>query len=153
MSLTSRLEADLKEAMRSRDELRRDTIRLLLSALRNQQIENRAPLESQQELSVVQREAKRRRENAEEYERVQRPDMAEKERAELRIMERYLPQPMDITEVRAHVLRAVDVTGASTQKEMGRVMAVVLPELKGRVDGAVVSQMVRDVLRERESAS
>jgi hypothetical protein len=139
--------------MRSRDELRRDTIRLLLSALRNQQIENRAPLESQQELSVVQREAKRRRENAQEYERVQRPDMAEKERAELRIMERYLPQPMDITEVRSHVLRAVDITGASTQKEMGRVMAVVLPELKGRADGAVVSQMVRDVLRERELAS
>ncbi len=153
MSLTSRLEADLKEAMRSRDELRRDTIRLLLSALRNQQIENRAPLESQQELSVVQREAKRRRENAEEYERVQRPDMADKERAELRIMERYLPQPMDIMEVRAHVLRAIDVTGASTQKEMGRVMAVVLPELKGRADGAVVSQMVRDVLRERETTT
>jgi hypothetical protein len=139
--------------MRSRDELRRDTIRLLLSALRNQQIENRAPLEDQQELSVVQREAKRRRENAEEYERVQRPDMADKERSELRIMERYLPQPMDVAEVRAHVLRAVDVTGASTQKEIGRVMAVVLPELKGRADGAVVSQLVRDELREREASA
>lgn len=153
MSLTSRLEADLKVAMRSRDELQRDTIRLVLSALRNQQIENRAPLESQQELSVVQREAKRRRENAVEYERVQRPDMAEKERAELRIMEMYLPQPLDIAQVRAHVLRAINSTGASTQKEMGRVMAVVLPELKGRADGTVVSQMVRDVLREREAST
>jgi uncharacterized protein YqeY len=79
--------------------------------------------------------------------------MAEKERAELRIMEMYLPQPLDITQVRAHVLRAINSTGASTQKEMGRVMAVVLPELKGRADGTVVSQMVRDVLREREAST
>ena len=153
MGLTSRLEADLKEAMRSRDESRRDTIRLLLSALRNQQIENRAPLEPQQELSVIQREAKRRRENFQEYERLQRPDMAEKERAELHIMEQYLPQQLDFEEVRLHVLRAIDATGAATQKDLGRVMATVLPELRCRADGKIVSQMVRDLLHERETTS
>ena len=146
MSLRDQLESDLKDALRSGDDVRKGTIRLLLAALKNQQIENRAPLDPQQELGVVSREAKRRRETAEEYERLRRPDMAHKEMAEYAVMEAYLPRQLAEQEVRDLVRQAVESTGASSPKDMGRVMAALQPRVKGRADGRFVSTLVRDTL-------
>lgn len=152
MSLQAQLEADLKDALRQGDDVRKGTIRLVLASLKNQQIENRAPLDLQQELSVLQREAKRRREAADEYERLGRGDLAQKELAEHSVIETYLPQQLGHDEVRALVQQAIQSTGASSQRDMGRVMSALMPQVKGRADGKVLSQMVRETLAARESA-
>lgn len=152
MSIRAQLESDLKEALRSREELRKSTIRLLLAALKNQQIENRAPLDVQQELGVLQREAKRRRETAEEYKRLGRPDMAQKESAEYEIVQTYLPQPLTTDELKRLVAESVESTAASSPRDMGRVMGALQPLVRGRADGKVVSGMVRETLAAKEAA-
>ncbi len=151
MSIKAQLESDLKDALRGGEDVRKGTIRLLMAALKNQQIENRAPLDSQQELGVLQREAKRRREAAEEYERLQRPDMAGKELAEYEIVQAYLPQQLSEDELRSLVDEAVTTSGASSPRDMGRVMGVLRARVSGRADGKVVSTMVREALAAREA--
>ena len=146
MSITERLNDDLKEALRSGDDNRKSVIRLLLAALKNQQIENRAPLDYQQELSVLQREAKRRKESIEEYERLGRPDVAEKERRELEIIQSYLPAEMSEEEIRQIVAQAILTTGAQSPKDLGKVMSVVMPQVRGRADGKVVSNLAKEML-------
>lgn len=146
MSITERLNNDLKEALRSGDDNRKSVIRLLLAALKNQQIENRAPLDYQQELSVLQREAKRRKESIEEYERLGRPDVAEKERRELEIIQSYLPAEMSEEEIRQIVAQAILTTGAQSPKDLGKVMSVVMPQVRGRADGKVVSNLAKEML-------
>jgi len=146
LSITERLNNDLKEALRSGDDNRKSVIRLLLAALKNQQIENRAPLDYQQELSVLQREAKRRKESIEEYERLGRPDVAEKERRELEIIQSYLPAEMSEEEIRQIVAQAILTTGAQSPKDLGKVMSVVMPQVRGRADGKVVSNLAKEML-------
>ncbi|ACZ41973.1 conserved hypothetical protein [Thermobaculum terrenum ATCC BAA-798] len=146
MSITERLNNDLKEALRSGDDNRKSVIRLLLAALKNQQIENRAPLDYQQELSVLQREAKRRKESIEEYERLGRPDVAEKERRELEIIQSYLPAEMSEEEIRQIVAQAILTTGAQSSKDLGKVMSVVMPQVRGRADGKIVSNLAKEML-------
>ncbi len=146
MSITERLNNDLKEALRSGDDNRKSVIRLLLAALKNQQIENRAPLDYQQELSVLQREAKRRKESIEEYERLGRSDVAEKERRELEIIQSYLPAEMSEEEIRQIVAQAISTTGAQSPKDLGKVMSIVMPQVRGRADGKVVSNLAKEML-------
>lgn len=148
-SLSQRLNEDLKDALRSGDEVRKRTIRMLSASLKNQQIENRAPLDRQQELSVVQKEAKIRRESASEYEKIDRPDLVEQALADLSVLEGYLPDQMSEDEISAIVERAVQSTGATSQRDVGRVMATVLPQVAGRAEGSVVSRLVRHALVER----
>lgn len=146
MSLRSRLDEDLRAALRSGDDVRKGTIRMLMAALQNQQIENRAPLDNQQELSVVQKEARFRREAADEYQKIDRAELVEKELAELAVLQEYLPTPLTEEEVKALVAEAIRSTGASSPRDMGRVMSVVLPKVQGRADGKYVSQLVRQAL-------
>ena len=146
MSLTQRLNEDLKQALRSGDEVRKSTVRMLMSALKNQQIENRVPLDDQQELSVVQREVKVRRESAEEYGRIGRQELVEQQLAELSVLQGYLPEQMPDEELRALVEEAVRDTGATSPREMGKVMSALLPRVRGRAEGKKVSDMVRQAL-------
>ena len=151
MSLVERLNDDLKQALRAGDDVRKRTIRMLLSALKNEQIENRAPLGNQQELSVVQREAKRRREAAGEYSRLGRDDLAQQELAELDVLQSYLPAQLSEAEVRAVVERTVDSLNARSMGDMGRVMSAAMAELRGQADGKIVSQLVRETLAARQA--
>ncbi len=146
MSLRSRLDEDLKQALRAGDEVRKGTIRMLLASMKNQQIQNRAPLDDQQELSVVDKEVKVRREAAEEYERLGRPEIVEKNLAELSVLQEYLPAQLSEAEVDSIIREAMDATGASSMSDMGRVMGIVTPQTKGRTDGKLVSRKVRDAL-------
>lgn len=146
MDLTQRLDEDLKQALRSGDELKKNTIRMLRASLKNQQIENRAPLDNQQELSVIQREVKRRREAAEEYIGYDRNDLAQKELSEAEILESYLPPQMDDGALRFLISQAIEQTGAESQRDMGKVMNAVRPEIQGRADGKRVAEMVREML-------
>ncbi len=146
--LDERLMADLKEAMRQGDELRRSVLRMLRSALRNEEIAKQRPLTEQEAWHVVSRQAKMRREAAEEYRRAGREDLAEREEAELEVLLEYLPRQMSEEEIVPLARDAAMEVGATGQKDMGKVMKVLLARLEGRADPATVSKVVRQVLQE-----
>lgn len=138
-----------KEAMRSGDSLRRDTLSMLRAAIKNSEIEARAsggesqPLDDAAVMKVIEREAKKRRDAIEEYEKAGRNDRAEAERNELAILQEFLPAPLTDKELETLVGDAVQETGAGGMKDMGRVMQALTPRIAGRADGKRTSEAVR----------
>jgi len=141
-----RIEKDLAEAIRAQDELRRDTLRLILAALRSAEKKLLRPLSTEEELQVLQRERKRRVEAAEAFRVGDRPERAEREEAELTVLEEYMPPPLSQDELEEIVDNAVAAVGATSMRDLGRVMADVMPQVSGRADGSAVSQLVREAL-------
>ncbi len=146
MSLLARLEDDLKEAMRSRDEAGRDALRLVLNALRAAEKELQRPLHDDEELQVLQRERKRRLEAAEAFRAGGREEQAEAEEAELDILEEFMPEPLTEEALEEIVDEVIAEVGATSVRDLGRVMADVMPQVAGRADGSSVSQLVREKL-------
>ncbi|MFN2467521.1 MAG: GatB/YqeY domain-containing protein [Gaiellaceae bacterium] len=146
MSLIKRLEDDLKRATLDRDATRRDTLRLILSSLRSAEKELRRPLSDAEELQVLQRERKRRLEAAEAFDAAGRDEQAAGEEAELEVLEEYMPSPLEEEELERIVDDAIAETGATSLRDLGRVMADVMPQIAGRADGSAVSQLVREKL-------
>jgi uncharacterized protein YqeY len=145
--LRERLEADLKTAMIARDEVRRDTIRYVLSAVKNAEIDERGPLTPDQDIALLNRVNKRLIEAIEQYDAAGRTDLASKERAQQEIVKQYLPAELSDEELAALVSAAVSETGASSAKDMGRVMQVLLPRIAGAADGKRVSAAVKSALQ------
>jgi uncharacterized protein YqeY len=141
-----RIENDLADAIRAQDELRRDTLRLILTALRSAEKNLLRPLSEDEELQVLQRERKRRVEAAEAFRAGDRPERAAREEAELTVLEEYMPPPLSQEELEEIVDNAVAAVGATSVRDLGRVMADVMPQVSGRADGSVVSQLVREAL-------
>jgi hypothetical protein len=148
MTLKNQLQNDLKEAMRAKDVARRSTIRLLRAAIKNAEIEVNHPLEDEEVLEVVNKEAKRRREAITEYEQAGRQDLVEQEQAELAIIETYLPRQMNREEIETVVHTVVADLNAQSLADLGAVMGHLMPQLKGRADGHLVNQVVRQLLSE-----
>jgi uncharacterized protein len=146
MSLIARIEGELKEAMRARDELRTGTLRLTLAALRSSEKELGRPLKEDEELQVLQRERKRRTEAAEAFRTAERGDQAEQEERELAVIEEFMPEPLGEEDLERIVDDAIAETGATSLRDLGRVMADVMPQVAGRADGSTVSQLVREKL-------
>ena len=146
MTLTERLEDELKQAMLARDEARRDALRLLLSSLRGAEKELQRPLHEDEELQVLQRERKRRVEAAEAFRGGGRPDQADAEERELAVLEEFMPEPLSEDELEEIVDSAIAEVGATSMRDFGRVMADVMPQISGRADGSAVSQLVREKL-------
>ncbi|MGL4648208.1 MAG: GatB/YqeY domain-containing protein [Caldilineaceae bacterium] len=145
--LITRLDEDLKQAMRDRDEVRKLTLRSAKTALTEAaKASEQHDLSPEKVLAVLQREAKRRKEAAFEYEKAGETARAQAELAELAVLETYLPQPLSDDDVRALVLATVAETGATSPKEMGKVMAALKPKIDGRADGKLVSTLVREAL-------
>lgn len=141
----------LKEAMKSGDTARRDTLRLLESALKNEAIELRKPadgLSEQEVVAVVRRLVKQRRESAAEYRKGGREDLAEKEEAELVVLEDYLPAAVPDEELRAIVAEAKSETGASTKADFGKLMGAAVKKVAGRADGNAIRPFVEEALSE-----
>ncbi len=148
MSITQTLRDDMKAAMRAREKERLGTIRLLLAALKNEQIAAKVDeLDDDAALTVTTRQAKQRRESISEYEKGGREDLAAKERAELEIIAVYLPEPMPTDEVEALVKGIIAEVGASSPREMGAVMGKLMPQIKGRFDGKAAQQIVLGLLK------
>lgn len=145
--LKDRLMADMKEAMRAREQVRLDTIRMLISALKNEEIALKRGLEEQEEIALLSTQAKRRRESITAFEEGGREEMAAQERAELAVIEMYLPQQLSEEEVREMVAAVIGEVGASGPSDMGRVMGAVMPRLKGRFPGADVRPIVQSLLK------
>lgn len=144
--MITRIETDLKDAMRARDELRVSTLRLTLSALRSAEKELQRSLKEDEELQVLQRERKRRVESVRAFRDAGRDEQAGREEQELAVLEALLPAPLSDGEIERIVDDAIAETGATSLRDLGRVMADVMPQIAGRADGSVVSQFVREKL-------
>ena len=143
MALKDRLDQDLKTAMREKAQLRLDTIRMLKSAIKYREIELMKPLDDAAIHGVIASEVKRRRDSVEQYTAGHRQDLADKEAAEIAILQAYLPQQLGADELRAKVEAAVAAVGAQGMKDMGKVMKALLPEVQGRAEGSAVSDLVK----------
>jgi uncharacterized protein len=146
MSLIARIEDELKQAMRARDQERTDTLRMTLASLRSAEKELQRPLKEDEELQVLQRERKRRTEAADAFREGERPERAEKEERELAVIEEFMPAPLSEDEIEGIIDDAIAETGATSLRDLGRVMADVMPQVAGRADGSTVSQLVREKL-------
>jgi uncharacterized protein YqeY len=141
------LQSELQDAIRSGDSLKKDTLRLALSAIKLVEVEKRGPLDEGGILSVLQKEAKVRHESIEEAKIAGREDLLDDLHASLRIIESYLPQPLTEEQVIQLAQEAISETGAESPKEMGQVMKVLMPRIQGRADGKMVSGIVRSLLQ------
>ena len=146
MSLIGRLEGELEQAMKERDAERRDALRLILSSLRSAEKELQRPLHDEEELQVLQRERKKRVEAADAFRAAGREEQADAEEAELEVLEEFMPEPLSEDELEEIVDDAIAETGATSLRDLGRVMADVMPQIAGRADGSAVSQLVREKL-------
>jgi uncharacterized protein YqeY len=146
MSLIARIEEELKTAMRARATQRTGALRLTLAALRSAEKELQRPLHDDEELQVLQRERKRRIEAAEAFGAAGRAQQAAQEELELAIIEEFMPEPISDDELEQIVDDAIAETGATSLRDLGRVMADVMPQVAGRADGSTVSQLVREKL-------
>jgi uncharacterized protein len=146
VSLIVQLEEELRTAMRERDAARRDALRLILSSLRSAEKDLQRPLSDDEELQVLQRERKRRIEAAEAFRSGGREEQAAAEDAELAILEEFMPEPLSEEELERIVDDAIAECGATSMRDLGRVMADVMPQVAGRADGSAVSQLVREKL-------
>lgn len=146
MGLEEKLRQELKEALRAGDSIKRDTLRLLLAAVKNAEIAKGHPLEEGDVLAVVVREARLRRESIEAFNKGNRPDLVAKEEAELKVLQSYLPQQLTREEIADLAREAIAQVGASGPKDKGKVMGQLMPQVKGKAQGQEVSQVVDQLL-------
>lgn len=141
-----RLGEDLKAALRSGDKLRVSVIRLLTALIKNREIEKRGPLTDAEVLQAIMTSCKQRQESMDQYRQGGRQDLVDKEAAELSILQSYMPKPLTSEELQVLVLEAIREVQATSPKEMGKVMAILMPRVTGRADGKVVNTLVREAL-------
>ncbi|SNR60226.1 GatB/YqeY domain-containing protein [Desulfurobacterium atlanticum] len=146
MGIKEQLKNDMKEAMKAKDKVKLSTIRMIMSLIKNAEIDKRGELTDEEVISLLQKYAKQRKESIEMYERGGRQDLVEKEKAELAIVESYLPEQLDENEIKNIVKSTIEEVGASSVKDMGKVMKAVMPKLRGRADGSVVNRIVKELL-------
>ena len=146
MTLIEEIEDELKDAMRARDAERRDALRLILNALRSAEKELQRPLSGDEELQVLQRERKRRSEAAEAFRAGGRDEQAAAEERELEVLQEFMPEPLSEDDLEEIVDDVIAEVGATSMRDIGRVMADVMPQVAGRADGSAVSQLVREKL-------
>ena len=146
MSLVATIEEELKAARLARDSDRRDALSLLLNALRNAEKELERPLSDDEELQVLQRERKRRLEAAEAFRSGGREEQAEDEEYELEVLEEFMPEPLSEDELEEIIDDVISEVGATSIRDLGRVMAGVMHQVSGRADGSTVSQLVKEKL-------
>lgn len=146
MSLLSTLNDDIKTAMKAKDKVTLQVIRMLKASIQNEQIKAGQDLNEEEELTVLSREMKQRRDSLAEFEKAGRDDLAEKVKGEITVVERYLPAQLSAEEIRGIVKAAIEKTGAASPKEFGKVMGAVMPQVKGKADGSQVNAVVKELL-------
>ena len=147
MTMKSRLVDDLKQAMRDKDALRRDTIRYLRSEIRNQEIRDRKELDDAGVIQVLSRQAQQRRDSIEIYRDAGRRDLVDKEESELSVIVAYLPQQLTSEEITDLVRQVVADVGATGPGDMGKVMGAIMPQVRGKAEGREVNAIVQQTLR------
>ena len=160
-SLREKIKADFKEAFKAREEVRLSVLKMVQSEIGNAEINKRAKLskEGQTEnleaamalsdeeaMQVISREIKKRKDSIEIYNKGGRPELAEREEAEARVLASYMPEQMGEGQIRDLVKKAIEQSGVKNEKEIGKVMAILMPQVKGKADGALVNKIVRELL-------
>ena len=143
MSLKARIQEDMKAAMRGGDKRRLGIIRLILAAIKQREVDERIELDDVQVTVVLDKMLKQRRESLSQYEQAGRADLAEQEQYEMGVVQAYLPQPLSPAEIDTLIGQAINETGASGIKDMGKVMALLKPQLQGRADMTAVSGQIK----------
>ena len=143
MSLSENLNTAMKEAMKAKDSLRLSAVRLIRSAIKNREIEERRELDDQATIAVLSTLAKQRRDSIEAYRQSGREDLAEKEEKEMAVIQEFLPRQLSEEEIRLIIDKAVNESGAASPRDMGKVMKLVTIETTGRADGRLVSELVK----------
>ena len=147
MTIKTQLNESMKDAMKSRDEVRKRTVRMALAAVKQAEVDKRIELDDAAVMSLLQKEIKNRRESLEEAKKANRADLVEANEAEINVLQAFLPKAMPAEELRALVQAAIAETGASSPADMGKVMKTVMPRVAGRAPNDMVSATVRELLQ------
>jgi uncharacterized protein YqeY len=147
MSIKDRIQQDMKDAMRAKDKARLGTIRLILAAIKQREVDERIELSDEQVIVVLDKMAKQRRESISQFEQAGRDDLIAQENLELDIIQPYLPEALDEAELNALIDAAMAATGASSIKDMGKVMGQLKPKIQGRADMGAVSALIKSRLQ------
>ncbi|MGO0060519.1 GatB/YqeY domain-containing protein [Brevibacillus fluminis] len=146
MSVMERLNQDLKQAMKDKAATKLSVIRMVKAAIKNEEINKGSLLSEDEELSILTRELKQRRESLQEFEKAGREDLAEKIREEIIVLTSYMPAQLSEDEIRQIATEVISQVGASSKKEMGKVMGAMMPKVKGKADGNLVQKIVSELL-------
>ena len=147
MTIKAQLNESMKDAMKSGDEVRKRTVRMVLAAVKQAEVDKRIELDDPAVMNIIQKEIKNRRESLEEAKKANRPDLIESNEAEINVLQAFLPKAMPAEELRALVQAAVTETGASSPADMGKVMKAVMPRVAGRAPNDMISATVRELLQ------
>ncbi|KZZ85982.1 MULTISPECIES: GatB/YqeY domain-containing protein [Bacillaceae] len=147
MSLLDRLNQDMKQAMRNKDKDRLTVIRMVKASMQNEAIKlNKSELSEEEELTILSRELKQRKDSLQEFKNADRSDLVDKLQAEIVIVNEYMPEQLSDEELLAIINHAIEETGASSKADMGKVMAAIMPKVKGKADGSLVNKLVQQQL-------
>lgn len=149
MTIKNQLNDSMKDAMKSGDEVRKRTVRMVLAAVKQAEVDKRIELDDTAVMNLIQKEVKNRRESMEEAKKANRADLVEANEAEIKVLEVFLPKAIPAEELRALVQSAMEETGASTPADMGKVMKAVMPKVAGRAPNDIVSATVRELLQSK----
>lgn len=144
--LKEKLQQDIKDALKSGDSKKRMVLGMVLSAIKNKEIEKRSELSDDDVVAVISSEIKKRKDSVEQFEKGGRPELAEGEKQEVEMLMAYMPEQMSEADVRNEVKKVISETGAKDMKEMGKVIGAVMAKVKGKADGQLVSRMVKEEL-------
>lgn len=146
MSIKDRFMADLKVAMREKNTLVKDTITMARAAVKQIEVDQRIEMDDSGIIEIIAKQIKQKKGAIEEFEKGGRTDLADQAREEITVLTAYLPEPLSAEELKAIILKAVQDTGATSVKEMGKVVSAVMPQVVGRADGKAISEMVKALL-------
>jgi len=146
-STKERIASDAIQAMRDKDAVRKDTLRMLRAAIQRREVDDRIELDEAQVLSVIEKQVKQARDSISQFIEGGRQDLADKEQKELEVLIEYLPAQLSEEEINQHIKSVIDQTGANSMKDMGKVMGALKPLLQGKADMAAVSKSIKDQLQ------
>ncbi|AFA49405.1 GatB/YqeY domain-containing protein [Acetobacterium woodii] len=146
MALKDQLQADLKTAMKAKDKVKKSTVTMIRAAILQVEKDQQVELGDDQILEIIAKQLKQRRDGLAEFEKAQRDDLIQQAQEEITIIEGYLPTQLTIDEIKVIVTETIQETGAVDLKDMGKIMSALMPKVKGRADGKLVNQVVRESL-------
>ena len=147
MSLKERLADELKNAMKNKDQLRKNVITMIRADIKQIEVDKRVELTDEEVIEIISKQAKQRRDSIEEFKKGGREDLVEQAAQEVDVLMEYLPEQLSEEEIETIIKEVIADTGATSMKDMGKIMATAMPKLKGRTDGKVVNQIVRKILQ------
>ncbi|AHM56730.1 YqeY-like protein [Peptoclostridium acidaminophilum DSM 3953] len=147
MALKDQLMDDLKQSMKDKDNLKKSVITLIRSAIKQYEVDNRVEADDDKVIDTISKQLKQRRDSLVEFEKAQREDLVDQTKKEIDVLVSYLPEQMSAEEVKSIVVQTISETGASSVKDMGRLMAALMPKLKGKADGKLINEIAKELLQ------